>query len=132
MLKKITLTLLLSLTMTAKQLAPATPDWLDAWYRGYNVVYFTNELPQTVMISHNLKDDRFMAVTSYDFNGNFYQIEFNIKYGPSPKQEKMTLLHEQCHLEQLVTGQMEFEDHGKKWQACMHRLANEGAFENLW
>jgi predicted SprT family Zn-dependent metalloprotease len=122
------LTSLILLVLTAVPVHPEVN--LNAWYEGYNHAYFNDTLPATVVISHNLHDDRFMALTEYA-NG-FYHIEFNPKYEPSPKQARETLLHEQCHLEQLVSGEVEFEDHGPKWQACMHRLANQGALEDLW
>jgi len=117
--------------LLALALLVSSADILDPWYRGYNEKYFNNSLPQNVIISHNLHDDRFMAYTEHTADG-WYHIEFNPKYEASTKQERFTLFHEQCHLEQMISGEVEFDDHGPKWQGCMHRLANEGAFEDLW
>lgn len=132
-MKRLSLTLLLTLFMMLwlpSSLAPAPPDPLEVWYLGYNEVYFNGELPKTVIIDHNLHDDRYMAVT--DSSGEYYRITFNLKYDPSPKQGRETLLHEQCHIQLAVEKETELDVHGKKWQSCMHRLANMGAFEDLW
>lgn len=107
-------------------------DPLEVWYRGYNVALFNSELPDTVVIDHNLRDDRFMALTDYNFGGKYYIITFNPKYGASPKQERETLLHEMCHIRNIVEGEEEFDQHGPKWQRCMHDIANKNGFEDLW
>lgn len=99
------------------------------WYRGYNHAYFSDELPE-VVITNDLKDDRLMAIT--DQVGSSFSIRFNPKFNISMKQRNVNLLHEQCHISLVIEKQFELDDHGIKWQACMHRLANEGAFENLW
>ena len=103
---------------------------LDQWYRGYDHKYFQDELPQDVIISRTLADDRFMAITFYD--SGHYHIELNPKYNISTKSERINLLHESCHVEMFVEKEDEFDDHGPHWQACMHRLSNQGAFEDLW
>ena len=71
-----------------------------------------------------------MALTEYT-NG-YYHIYFNMKYSPSPKQERETLLHEMCHMDVIVTGQESFEDHGPAWQHCMHDVSKQGGFESIW
>jgi SprT-like family protein len=116
--------------MFTKVLSPAVPDNLDAWYQGYNVALFNHELPDKILIDHDLRDDRFMALTEYE-NG-FYHISFNRMYEPSPKQGRGTLIHEMCHVRQLISGELEFDDHGKKWQSCMHEIANKNGFEEIW
>lgn len=102
---------------------------LGAWYQGYNYKYFQDELPAAI-ITRNLHDDRFMALTEY--HDNYYHIEFNPKYNLSPRQERETLLHEMCHIEVLASNDTEFDDHGIKWQTCMKDLAKKGAFDDLW
>ena len=130
--------LLILAVMFSKTLAPAAMDPLDAWYRGYNEVYFQNELPNTVYITHDLTDDRYMAVTDRLPLG-VYHINFNVKYGYTPIPggisviELRNLLHESCHVQVFIEEKEdEFDDHGPKWQSCMHRLANMGAFNALW
>lgn len=93
-------------------------------------MYFNQSLPADVVITHELKDDRFMGV-SYRAGGKYW-IEINPKYEPSPKQSKAILLHEMCHIELWTEGEDEPDDHGPKWQHCMHGLANMGAYESLW
>lgn len=129
------LLLIAALVLLAPGISSGTPDPLDAWYRGYNEVYFNNELPN-VLIDHSLTDDRFMALTS--FSNGFYHIQFNPKFGyhPNPKGTSITelrnLLHESCHVEIFIQNAEQFDDHGSHWQSCMYRLAKLKAFENLW
>jgi hypothetical protein len=108
----------------------AAPDSLDSWFAGYNHAYFQDELPKTTVITKDLTDDRFMALTFYE-NGA-YHIALNPKYNFSTKIERENLLHESCHILIFIEHEEEFDDHGPKWQHCMHRLADQGAFEDLW
>lgn len=103
---------------------------LDPWYRGYNQKYFNNQLPQAVVISYTLHDDRFMALT--DFDNGYFHIAFNMKYAESGKQLRSTLLHEMCHIRLSGDDDVEFDMHGPKFQSCMLDLAKAGAFEDLW
>lgn len=103
-------------------------DRLDPWYRGFNQKYFQDRLPAAI-ITHDLKDDRYMAIT--EIVGQTYHIAFNPRYNQSPVQERENLLHEMCHVEVYTEGD-EFDAHGMKWQHCMHRLADEKALENVW
>jgi len=68
-----------------------------------------------------------MAITRMH-DGRFIT-EFNPKYNQADTHLKMNMLHEQCH---IATWGQEFDDHGPKFQACMLRLANQGAFNSLW
>lgn len=129
MLKRV-LSALLIFTAVGAVAGQTRQDHLDPWYRGFNEKYFGSELPQTVVISHNLYDGRFQALTEYA-NG-YYHIEFNPKYNQAGRTELFTLLHEMCHIRQLSSNENDFDDHGPKWQSCMHELANKGAFEDLW
>lgn len=106
------------------------PDWLEPWYLGYNVKYFNNELPTKIYIDHELKDDSVMAVTN--FIGEVIYIRFNRKYEPSGEQARGSLLHEMCHVYLKISNQIELDNHGPKWQNCMHKLADKRAFEDIW
>jgi len=124
------LLLFLTATLFAKPIR-SDDRHLDVWYAAYNHEYFQDSLPKTTVITRNLADDRFMAQTFYE-NG-YYHIAINPRYNESGKTEKLNLLHESCHLYIFVTHEDdEYDDHGPKWQACMHRLADENAFEQLW
>ena len=127
-MRNVILALLLLLSAAS---VSADPENLYAWYSFYNHAYFQEELPATVVITRNLKDDRFMALTEYTADG-YYHIEFNPKYSPSPKQERMTLLHEQCHIRLDIEKQGDFGDHGVEFQHCMHDVSKQGALEALW
>lgn len=129
-MKYLTLCLLITSLFLAPEIRSDAPDWLEPWYQGYNVLYFNQSLPTDVVITHELEDDHFMGI-SYRAGGRYW-IEMNLKYEPSPKQSKLILLHEMCHVDLWVEGEDEPDDHGPKWQHCMHGLANMRAFESLW
>ena len=103
---------------------------LSQWYLGYNHQYFQDELPQDTVLSRDLHDDRFMALTTY-VDGR-YHIQINPRYNESRKSERIDILHESCHVLMFIENDYELDDHGPHWQACMHRLAHQGAFESLW
>src|SRR5579863_2530166 len=94
--------------------SPATIlDPLDAWYRGYNDIYFNDELPNTVVISHDLKDDSRMAQTT-PFSNGWYHIDFNPKFGYHAGKgtsitELRNLFHEMCHVQVFVENAEEFD-----------------------
>lgn len=52
----------------------------------------------------------------------------NPQYNLTEVQADMTLFHETCH---VATYKADFE-HGRPWQACMYKLALQGAFEKSW
>lgn len=103
---------------------------LTQWYLGYNHTYFQDALPNDVVLTRDLNDDRFMAITFYDTGQ--YHIQINPKYNISTKQERINLLHESCHVLLFIEQDTELDDHGPHWQACMMRLADAGAFKDLW
>lgn len=126
MLKSIVLGLLLTLPTGIS----GQDRHLDEWYASFNHSYFQDELPKMVVITRNLADDRFMAITDYD-NGYFH-IGINPKFNLSTKTERINLIHEMCHVQGFVEHDDEFDQHGMKWQACMHRVADQNGFNDLW
>lgn len=122
----------LSSLFFSKSIQFDAPDRLEPWYLGYNVKYFNGELPTDIQITHDLVNDCCMAVTNYVGKTGLSSIQFNKKYEPSLKQARMTLLHEQCHIFLATHNEFELDDHGPKWQICMHDLSRKGAFEDLW
>lgn len=121
----LTLTLLFSLS-------PAPPVDLQVWFAGYNEMYFNDALPKTVLVDWHLNDPRYLGLTDYEEHGEYYHIMLNPEYNKSGKTARLTLLHEMCHVSLRHDDDVEFDQHGPKWQACMHRLANAGAMEDLW
>ena len=120
----------LVLSATTSDIRANDDRHLDAWYATYNHEYFQDELPKTTVITRNLADDRFMAQTFYE-NG-YYHIAINPRLNSASTVEKMTLLHEDCHIYLIITHDVEFNDHGNHWQKCMRDLADRGAFGLLW
>ena len=94
-------------------------------YQELNKEWFKNKLSSNIVIGvfHN---PGVIAETSKQ--GDTFVIVFNPEYNKTPVQTELTLFHEMCHIE--TWG--EFTKHGKQWEACMHRLAMEGAFDTLW
>jgi hypothetical protein len=119
---------------------PADVDMdLTAWYNGYNQMYFNNELPKAgtlsppdVIIDFHLRDPKKMGVTIFGEADGYIRMSFNPDYIKSEKTLRLTLLHEQCHIELFVEDVHTLDDHGPEWQACMLRLAEKGAFHDLW
>lgn len=117
-----------STPMGPKQRASnVTPVYLVSAYDLFNEQYFNKRLPSSRMV-----DVRFglahgnLGETSICPGG--YYIEVNRRLNPADKQVYMTLLHEECHI--ATWG--EIAKDGPKWQSCMHKLADEGAFDTLW
>lgn len=129
MIKRLVLTITLLAAGVSAQ--PGQPDrHLDEWYASYNHAYFQDELPKNTLITYDIHDDRFMALTAYE--GSQYHISFNMKYNFSNKMGRLNLLHELCHVRQMVEGDEEFDQHGPHFQSCMLGLAKQGAFTDLW
>lgn len=131
-MKKLILVLAVVLCLCPINVQSTVPDWLEPWYLGYNAQYFNHELPTEITIDHDLTDDRFMALTEFGKQYGVYRITFNRKFEPSPRQAKLTLLHEMCHIKLDMDLEKELDDHGPIWQGCMHELARKDALNDLW
>ena len=59
-----------------------------------------------------------------------YHIIIDAQANKAGRVAQMTELHEMCHVAQWGHGDM--DPHGPLFQSCMHRLADENAFDNLW
>jgi hypothetical protein len=94
------------------------------WYNGYNEQYFLNQLPAARVEWGEMGN---MGIT---YMGASPLIVISEKYNPSFREAQMTLLHEMCHVK--LSPVLVFDDHGPEFQQCMHNLANEGAFDELW
>ena len=52
---------------------------------------------------------------------------------PIEKQAEMTMIHEMCHQENyLLKADEGVDGHSLAFQSCMVRLADAGAFRDLW
>lgn len=98
---------------------------LRCLFNFYNRTYFFNHLPPTEIKWDNMHSIKRMGQTSCTDTGCLIKMDpvYNIAYPVA----QATLLHEMCHVE----TRLEFDDHGKKWDACMDRLWISGAFKGL-
>jgi hypothetical protein len=97
---------------------------LRAVYVEFNDEYFHNTLPKDTVIDYAGHDDRYVATTRQIEDGRFH-IALNKNYAGSMEAARLTILHEDCHIK---TWNQEFDEHGKRWRACMLALDAAGAF----
>lgn len=107
---------------------------LQTIYRTYNRKYFDGELPDiTVGFNDELVGmyaTLAVNVWTSEEDGlehTVLQIHIDPKRHAGSEQERMTLLHEMCHVKLLP-----WRHHGKKFEEEMMRLAMRGAFKGLW
>jgi SprT-like family len=103
---------------------PYTDKELAEWFATYNRRYFSNRLPATTVrwAFLGLK----YGETEQLENGQFL-IRIDIARNREGIMTLITMLHEMCHVATAGKG----FDHGPAWQAEMHRLMLEGAFDEL-
>ena len=98
----------------------------------FNNGYFDGNLPPTkISYTYSMNGDIGDSLCDLDDSGIVKTnclIIINGYYDRSQREADLTLFHEMCH----VATPIEIPDHGPKWQACMHNLANENAFNDLW
>jgi hypothetical protein len=108
-------------------------NYVQKWFDGLNEVYFNGTLaPTRVLYSSGPDGDSVIGETFCDINPNggviACTIYINPKYNTVEAIAAETVIHESCH----AAVYNEYEDHGPRWQGCMKRLANQGAFEGVW
>jgi hypothetical protein len=105
---------------------------LHRLYQDYNVEYFAARLPDAIVNITTDKNPGWAALTTPPSSKqDRYQITISTSWLPAPRSQFEALLHEMCHVSVEQHGG-EFEEHGPKWQACMLRLAEKGAFRFAW
>ena len=97
-------------------------------YQDYNNAYFDGKLPRNLKVYLGPAEGN-AGITIGVGSPTEEYIEINPKYNPIEQELHLSLLHEMCH---VSVGYSEFEEHGPRWQRCMHRLSDERAFEDLW
>jgi hypothetical protein len=97
---------------------------LKVWYLAYNDEYFDGMLPKNAVVDYG--DARGAMAMTVKREGVFY-VTLEERYNLAASVAHETLLHESCH---IVTWS-EFDEHGKRWYDCMHRIYAKGAFEGL-
>lgn len=131
---------LVALALVASFLTPTVhsePQYvtLSQLYDGYNTEYFFGSLPKTARVEWGEMinpDSGKPDMGQTDRIGPIYHIIISVHYHPSMKEAQITLLHEMCHVQIWQSGLTELDQHGPLWKDCMHRLADEGAFDDLW
>lgn len=118
--------------------APVKADGVTngkALYDNYNAWWFKSTLPRGVTVEWDDNDPKEMA----DTTGTWTEatgIHLNKAYIKTGRTEQMIVFHEMCHIENWVLASQVMKNggdpHTPEWNACMHRLANEKAFEGLW
>ena len=105
---------------------------LQSEYKETNKQYFNNKLPSVkiVFIKNLLASDKepSMASTWCNPQGFNCDIEIDPDKNKINRVMMMTLYHEECHIFLWVKK----IDHGREFQSCMLRLAEQGAFEDYW
>jgi hypothetical protein len=112
-----------------------TQTELQAWYKSYNNLYFNNHLPRNINIEwvdlhSKLRMGETQCTQTLKLDGPSELscvIRLDPVYNLAFPVAKATLLHEMCH----VKTYDEFDDHGRRWQACMQELWMDKAFDGL-
>lgn len=110
----------------AKQPADQLEFSPQVWFDAYNQQYWLGALPAADVQFR--EDNDTVGMTRYDAEHKIFRISISEKYNVTIAETQMTILHEECH----VATWTELEQHGPRWQACMHSLAARGAFDKLW
>ncbi len=112
-----------------KPIAQPSPAFLARVYAGLNTAYWQGRLPTSTIVSFGAsgREDA-MAYTTRDRAGVFH-ITLDWECNKLPNVARLTLFHEMSH---IATWDREFNPHGKYWRAEMHRLADAGAFDEIW
>lgn len=129
---KFKLALCLLILAPLSSISPAKIQPLDIWYQAYNATLFSGELPDKIEIDHQLRDPNKMAETKCELISRVCRINMNPDYEISSSITRMTLIHEQCHIDLFILQEYELDQHGPKWESCMHDKADKKAFDNLW
>jgi len=113
-----------------KTVGSQSPDLKD-WYDQYNLKYFANKLPKNTIVkwgNPGLEPDGRKSYAVTIENDGYFEIIINPELNLGEQTAKMVLLHEMAHISTWAKDL----SHGLVWQKEMHRLADEGAFEDLW
>lgn len=108
--------------------APVTQADLQLEYTGMNDVYFDGKLPRDTQIEY-LPDGRTDIGRTFINDKGGFTIFINAYYDRSRREALFTEYHESCH---IATWRKDFDPHGPAFQLCMRRLAEAGAFKDLW
>lgn len=118
-----------------KRKQPALQQNLQADFEAYNNEYFGGELPtvSVLYIDEGPNADIGDTVCTLSKQSPMIcTITINSYDDRNEREADLTLFHETCHVYTYQHGTDDFDPHGPHWQACMHQLADEKAFDTLW
>jgi hypothetical protein len=96
---------------------------LVRWYQKYNRLYFDSRLPDA-FVWYEVPAG---AYADCDIVDGVWRIRINPSLAGWQQLAKFTLLHEQVHIKLHP-----YRNHGKKFNSEMLKLAEAGAFNDLW
>jgi hypothetical protein len=110
---------------------------LQEEYENYNDWYFSGALPRNVPVSWDdipMENGLYVMGRTYeDIAGTKFSIVIDTKTNITKSTTSLTLEHEMCHVATYDYVKEHGEDaHGQRFEACMTRLADEGAMQDLW
>lgn len=107
---------------------------LQKWYQKYNKLYFDNRLPASVTVGWDEEEPDAARVHGVIFTQEDDGIDATVAFirlDPAKHvgsiDQRQSLLHEMCHLKLLP-----WQQHGKRFNNEMRRLAMLGALDDLW
>jgi hypothetical protein len=116
--------------------SPIADGVLQSDYAIFNSTWFENKLPGNVEVRYEATPNpNAMGLTDYEGYGTgtgHFVIWVDPKYhAHNVTAARETLMHEMCH---ISTWEQDPPDnvHGEHWTACMVKLANDGAFKDVW
>ena len=121
--------LLLAMAVAA-QTTGRSPE-LTQFYNDTNVKYFGARLPSGLVMLDKSINPPDLGVT-VPCGEHCYTITVFSYWVPDTNEQRMVVLHEMCHVDLEETNTVELDMHGPAFQACMRKLAAEGAFDKLW
>lgn len=111
-----------------KKTAAVQCENLKGWYDSYNEDYFLGQLPKDTLVQYGDLGPLVSGITLQS-SGQFHII-VSLKLNPTPQEAHFTLLHECVHVK--LWNKHLLDDHGIEFQTEMVRLAEIGAFKELW
>jgi hypothetical protein len=101
-------------------------------YLKFNDTWFAGKLPPNVVVFWEPANGNLAETFEFEtLESTGGEPELGIRIDPTlrfaARLWKFTLLHEMCHVKTYS-----YLGHGKKFKKEMLRLANAGAFDNLW
>jgi hypothetical protein len=104
---------------------------LEHWYAKYNHLYFQDRLaPSPIVIWSKIYKRGEIGVSFWRIDPPIIMLDPHLK--KLQVYALLTLLHEMEHGEQSLKGGKDWPDHGDAFNTGMKRLAQDGAFKDLW